>query len=178
MCQHVSFRALNMVPTFYVGSSTVSGQRWVTVQDHFCSNDIDSQNGNNLPQGEVLIIPPAKLKSQNGRHHKKIQEKYVFLNCSRYQSLPHVTNLIHKKCARYHRYHLHPLWFIEKSNRYQSLPHVTSLLHKIFSRCKQIGPKTGRHSLLQLQYIWVGQRLTGHCRIKLSHSMSQWTPSL
>ena len=109
---------------------------------------------------------------------RKYRKKYVSLNCSRYQSLPHVTNLIQKKCARYHRYHLHPLCFIEKSNRYQSLPHVTSLLHKICSRCKQIGPKTGRHSLLQLHYIRVGQRLTGHCRIKLSHSMSQWTPSL
>ena len=43
---------------------------------------------------------------------------------------------------------------------------------------EQIGPKTGRHSLLQLQYIWEGQRLTGHRRIKFSRSMSQWTTSL
>ena len=57
--------------------------------------------------------------------------------CNRYQSLPHVASLLHKKCTFVTtRYHLHrdPLCFIEKSNHYPSLPYVTSLLNKKFAR--------------------------------------------
>ena len=53
-----------------------------------------------------------------------------------YPSLPHVTSLLHKKCARYH---LHPLCFLAKSNCYQSLPLVLSsqFVYTLVTTCNQ-----------------------------------------
>ena len=76
---------------------------------------------------------------------------------NRYPPLPHVTSLLHKKCACYH---LHPLCFLEKFNCYQLLPHVASLFILLLplvttlkkSSCYQ--PSSHVSCLLHKKYSW------------------------